>query len=131
MTKASLAALLGALLILWAAWAIGGEFPLTSTTQSFESTGFHLVEMHDGLCDTGPVTSLRLINTGETVGWHLWWTPTRLIALRFPFGAQERAAPDLVASGVIDAGRISITSEVPFDPLVHTSPCQWLDQATL
>ena len=104
------------------------EFPFTSTKQRFEGSGWHFVDSEEGNCFLGSFISVRLINAENSVGWRIWFTEDRLVAMRVQLIEGNREAIiELITFALIEAGNIRVLSEVSYDPEQHKGPCQWLD----
>ena len=103
------------------------EFPFKSMKDLHP--GWNVVDINNGVCETDQFIKIRFLNEDESVGWQLYvGLKTKIVGVRYQFGTEQRASPNLVVYAVDKDDVIVVVREEPYDPTRHVGPCQWIDE---
>ena len=104
------------------------EFPFKSMKDLHP--GWNVVDVNNGVCETDQFIKIRFLNEDESVGWQLYiGLKTKIVGVRYQFGKEQRASPNLVVYAVDKDDVIVVVREESYDPARHIGPCQWIDEA--
>ena len=104
------------------------EFPFKSMKDLHP--GWSVVDINNGVCETDRFVKIRFLNEDESVGWQLYiGLKTKIVGVRYQFGKEQRASPNLVVYAIDKDDMIVVVREELYDPTRHVGPCQWIDEA--